>query len=98
MHSPQANITPSFKLEPNGKIIKARMAGSKNKINLAVLYFCYNREDHLRQSLPKIVEFKNELPLFVFCDGPRKEDKKQTKINEDLDRMKKIISHNFKTQ
>ena len=54
------------------------MPGTKNKINLAVLYFCYNREDHLRQSLPKIIEFKNELPLFVFCDGPRKEDKKQT--------------------
>ncbi len=30
--------------------------------------------------------------------GESKEDKKQTKINEDLDRMKKIISHNFKTQ
>ena len=30
--------------------------------------------------------------------GESKEDKKQTMINEDLDRMKKIISHNFKTQ
>ena len=30
--------------------------------------------------------------------GESKEDKKQTKINEDLERMKKIISHNFKTQ
>ena len=60
------------------QITKERMAGTQNKINLAVLYFCYNREDHLKQSLPKIVEFKNELPLFIFCDGPRKEDKKQT--------------------
>ena len=60
------------------QITKERIAGTQNKINLAVLYFCFNREDHLKQSLPKIVEFKNELPLFIFCDGARKEDKKQT--------------------
>jgi len=30
--------------------------------------------------------------------GESKEDKNKTKINEDLERMKKIISHNFKTQ
>ena len=43
----------------------------KNKINLAVLYFCYNREDHLKQSLPRVLEFRGELPLFIFCDGPK---------------------------
>jgi len=30
--------------------------------------------------------------------GESKEDKKQTKINEDLDRMKNLISHNYKSQ
>ena len=30
--------------------------------------------------------------------GESKEDKNKTKINEDLERMKKLISHNFKTQ
>ena len=73
------------------QITKERMAGAQNKINLAVLYFCYNREDHLKQSLPKIVKFKNELPLFVFCDGPRKEDKKQTQKVRDY--LTKTLLH-----
>jgi hypothetical protein len=30
--------------------------------------------------------------------GESKEDKKQTKINEDLERMKNLISHNYKSQ
>jgi len=30
--------------------------------------------------------------------GESKEDKKQNKINEDLERMKNLISHNYKTQ
>ena len=30
--------------------------------------------------------------------GESKEGKNKTKINEDLERMKKLISHNFKTQ
>lgn len=30
--------------------------------------------------------------------GESKEDKKQNKINEDLERMKKLFSHNYKTQ
>lgn len=43
----------------------------KNRIKLAVLYFCYNREDHLKQSLPNVLRFRDELPLFIFCDGPK---------------------------
>jgi hypothetical protein len=30
--------------------------------------------------------------------GESKEDKKQNKINEDLERMKKLFSHNYRTQ
>jgi hypothetical protein len=30
--------------------------------------------------------------------GESKEDKKQNKINEDLDRIKKLFSHDYKTQ
>ena len=61
------------------QITKERMAGTQNKINLAVLYFCYNREDHLRQSLPKIIEFKNELPLLFFAMAREKRIKNKLK-------------------
>ena len=62
------------------------MKDSNKKIKIAVIYFCYNRVDHLKRSLPKIIEFKNELPLFVFCDGPKNHN--QTKTSEVIDYIK----------
>ena len=62
------------------------MKDSNKKIKIAVIYFCYNRVDHLKRSLPKIIEFKNELPLFVFCDGPKNHN--QTKTSEVIDYVK----------
>ena len=54
------------------------MKESNKKIKLAIIYFCYNRVDHLKSSLPKILEFKKELPLFIFCDGPQKHNPTKT--------------------
>lgn len=49
-------------------------------IKIAVIYYCYNRLDHTKKSLPKIIEYKNSLPLFVFCDGAKNSDEKA--VNE----------------
>jgi len=57
---------------------KLTMKSSDKKIKIAVIYFCYNRVDHLKNSLPKILKFKKELPLFVFCDGPKTHNKIKT--------------------
>lgn len=54
------------------------MQNSNKKIKIAIIYFCYNRVDHLNSSLPKILEFKKELPLFIFCDGPTKHNTAKT--------------------
>jgi hypothetical protein len=38
----------------------------------AVVFFCYNRPKKTKESLSKILQFKGDLPVFVFCDGDRK--------------------------
>lgn len=39
-------------------------------LKTAIIYFCYNRKDHTALSLPKILEYCLDLPVFIFCDGP----------------------------
>ncbi len=43
-------------------------------IKAAAVYYCYNRLDHTLKSLPKIIEYKGDLPLFIFCDGAKEGD------------------------
>ncbi len=50
-------------------------------INAAIVYYCYNRLDHTQKSLPKIIEYKGNLSLFIFCDGEKTEANKQD-VNE----------------
>jgi hypothetical protein len=38
----------------------------------AVVFFCYNRPKKTKESLTKILQFKGNLPIFVFCDGDQK--------------------------
>lgn len=38
----------------------------------AVVFFCYNRPKKTKESLTKILQFKGDLPVFVFSDGDQK--------------------------
>jgi hypothetical protein len=44
---------------------------NNNNIRIAVIYYCYNRIEHTKKSLPEIFKYKNELPLYIFCDGSK---------------------------
>lgn len=55
-------------------------------LKTAIIYYCYNRLDHTKKSLPKIIEYKSTLPLFVFCDGAKRSDEKE--VNEVRDYVK----------
>lgn len=72
------------------------MKDSNKKIKIAIIYFCYNRVDHLSSSLPKILEFKKELPLFIFCDGPQKHNLKKTTKVRDYVKRSTIKTQNCK--
>ncbi|MEP1488973.1 MAG: hypothetical protein ABJK28_11145 [Algibacter sp.] len=38
-------------------------------MKVAIIYYCYNRIEHTKKSLSKILEFKSDMPLYIFCDG-----------------------------
>lgn len=54
-------------------------------IKTAIIYYCYNRIDHTKKSLKKILDYKQELPLYIFCDGSYK------KNDIDVDAVKKFV-------
>ena len=50
-------------------------------IKIAVVYYSYNRSDKTKISLPKILEYRKDLPLYIFCDGPKTQsDKEVSKV------------------
>ena len=60
----------------------------------AVIYYCYNRLDHAQKSLPKIIEFKKDLPLFIFCDGAKKgEELEVNKVRSYISSYTKGLNH-----
>jgi len=44
---------------------------NSQNLKIAVVYYCYNRIDHTKKSLPKIFEYKKDLPLYIYCDGSK---------------------------
>lgn len=39
------------------------------KLNIAIVYYCYNRLDHTKRSLSKILEYREDLHLYIFSDA-----------------------------
>lgn len=58
-------------------------------INPAIVFFCYNRYHHTKKTLGKIIELKDDLPLFVFSDGPKNgtADRNVIQVREHLHEM-----------
>ena len=54
-------------------------------IKTAIIYYCYNRPTHTSQSLSKIIEYKNDLPLYIFCDGSK------NKGDRDIIEVQKLV-------
>jgi hypothetical protein len=46
---------------------------------MAIIYFCFNRLDHTIKSLPKIIDNRGNIPIFIFCDESKIQNDSKTK-------------------
>lgn len=51
-------------------------------MKIAIIYYCYNRLEHTKASYSKLITYKKDLPLFVFCDGAKSEDSNLLKVRD----------------
>ncbi|WP_318311072.1 glycosyltransferase family 2 protein [Flagellimonas crocea] len=58
-------------------------------INPAIVFYCYNRYHHTKKTLGRIIELEENLPLFVFSDGP-KDGIMDLNLNQVRDYLKEI--------
>ena len=42
-----------------------------HNINIAIVYYCYNRLDHTKRSLLKILEYRKDFHLYIFSDAAK---------------------------
>ncbi|MCB4807309.1 glycosyltransferase [Tamlana sp. 62-3] len=43
-------------------------------MKIAIVYYCFNRINHTRKSFSKILNYRKDRDLFVFCDGFKEND------------------------
>lgn len=58
---------------------------SEENINIAIVYYCYNRIDHTKRSLSKILEYREDHHLYIFSDAGKDES------NQDVIDIRKYI-------